>query len=149
VQHKTQALTCCSEERSIYLCNRAACFLALKRHADAERDCSEAVTLDPSYVKAYMRRATAHEALEQFVAAHTDYAKVVELDPAGSAAAAAALKRVAPLADQERERQKEEMLGKLKDLGNSLLGRFGLSLDNFAAQQDPATGSYSINFKQK
>jgi hypothetical protein len=112
------------------------------------RDCSEAVTLDATYVKAYMRRATAHEALKQYVAAHDDYAKVVELDPA-AASAAASRQRVAPLAEQERERQKEEMLGKLKDLGNSLLGRFGLSLDNFAAQQDPATGSYSINFKQK
>jgi hypothetical protein len=40
------------------------------------------------------------------------------------------------------------MFGKLKELGNSILGRFGMSLDNFAAVQDPATGSYSISFKQ-
>lgn len=38
--------------------------------------------------------------------------------------------------------------GKLKDLGNSLLGKFGMSLDNFKTQKDPATGSYSINFSQ-
>ena len=41
------------------------------------------------------------------------------------------------------------MLGKLKDLGNSLLGKRGLSLDNFKAVQDPATGSYSIAFQQQ
>lgn len=40
------------------------------------------------------------------------------------------------------------MLGKLKDLGNSLLGRFGLSVDNFKADKDPQTGSYSIRFEQ-
>ena len=40
-----------------------------------------------------------------------------------------------------------EMFGKLKDLGNSLLGRFGMSLDNFKAVKDPATGSYSISFQ--
>lgn len=40
------------------------------------------------------------------------------------------------------------MLGKLKDLGNSLLGKFGLSLDNFKAEQDAATGGYSIKFSQ-
>jgi len=31
--------------------------------------------------------------------------------------------------------------GKLKELGNSILGNFGMSLDNFKAVQDPATGS--------
>jgi len=43
---------------------------------------------------------------------------------------------------------KEEMMSKLKELGNSLLGNFGLSLDNFKAEQDPDTGSYSIKFSQ-
>lgn len=38
--------------------------------------------------------------------------------------------------------------GKLKELGNTVLGKFGMSLDNFKAVQDPATGSYSINFQQ-
>jgi hypothetical protein len=39
--------------------------------------------------------------------------------------------------------------GKLKDLGNTLLGKVGLSLDNFKAVQDPGTGSYSISFQQQ
>jgi len=39
-------------------------------------------------------------------------------------------------------------MAKLKDLGNSLLGNFGLSLDNFSTVQDPKTGSYSISFNQ-
>jgi hypothetical protein len=40
------------------------------------------------------------------------------------------------------------MLGKLKDLGNSLLKNFGFSLDNFKSVKDPATGAYSISFSQ-
>lgn len=40
------------------------------------------------------------------------------------------------------------MLGKLSELGNTILGKFGLSLDNFKAQKDPATGSYNISFSQ-
>lgn len=38
--------------------------------------------------------------------------------------------------------------GKLKDMGNSILGRFGMSVDNFKAVKDPNTGSYSISFQQ-
>ena len=41
---------------------------------------------------------------------------------------------------------KDEALGKLKDLGNSILGNFGMSLDNFKMTQDPATGGWSVRF---
>lgn len=47
-----------------------------------------------------------------------------------------------------QEKEKTEMIQKLKDLGNTFLGKFGMSLDNFQAVQDPKTGSYSINFNQ-
>ena len=40
------------------------------------------------------------------------------------------------------------LAGKLKELGNTVLGKFGMSLDNFKAEKDPNTGSYSIQFKQ-
>lgn len=38
--------------------------------------------------------------------------------------------------------------GKLKEMGNSILGKFGMSIDNFKAVQDPNTGSYSISFQR-
>ena len=76
-----------------------------------------------------------------------DLKKVLELEPENKAAAAS-IARVEPLAEKKREEMKEEMMGKLKDLGNTLLGKFGMSLDNFKTEKDPSTGSYSIKFQQ-
>jgi hypothetical protein len=45
-------------------------------------------------------------------------------------------------------KMKDEALGKLKDLGNTILGNFGLSLDNFKMVQDPQTGGWSINMNK-
>ncbi|CAN6547306.1 unnamed protein product [Malus baccata var. baccata] len=52
------------------------------------------------------------------------------------------------LAEEKREKMKEEMIGKLKEMGNSLLGRFGMSVDNFKSVKDPNTGSYSLSFQR-
>lgn len=56
--------------------------------------------------------------------------------------------RLQPAVDAAREKLKEETMEQLKGLGNSVLGMFGMSLDNFEAKKDPSTGSYSISFKQ-
>ena len=40
-------------------------------------------------------------------------------------------------------------MGQLKDMGNKVLGWFGMSVDDFGFEQDPATGSYSINMKNR
>ena len=75
----------------------------------------------------------------------SDYTRVLELEP-GHKAAEARLKALQPVLDAKREALKAEMMDTLKGFGNTILGKFGLSLDNFKAEQDPATGSYSIQF---
>jgi hypothetical protein len=41
----------------------------------------------------------------------------------------------------------DEMMGKLKDVGNSFLGLFGLSVDNFKLNQSEG-GGYNIQFQK-
>eukprot|EP00191_Tetraselmis_sp_GSL018_P004007 CAMPEP_0177604276 /NCGR_PEP_ID=MMETSP0419_2-20121207/16028_1 /TAXON_ID=582737 /ORGANISM="Tetraselmis sp., Strain GSL018" /LENGTH=345 /DNA_ID=CAMNT_0019098241 /DNA_START=181 /DNA_END=1218 /DNA_ORIENTATION=- len=132
---------------AVYHANRAACLLKLERPKDAADDCTAALKLRPAYAKALLRRSKAYELLDDLENAFQDMQKVVELEPENRQAAAA-VRRMEPEVNARREKLKEEMMGKLKDLGNMVLGNFGLSLDNFQVNQDPETGGYSINFKQ-
>ncbi|CAN6299014.1 unnamed protein product [Urochloa humidicola] len=133
--------------RSACHSNRAVCFLKLGKHDETIKECTKALELNPSYLKALLRRAEAHEKLEHYDEAIADMKKVIELDPSNQQATKS-LFRLEPLAAEKREKMKEEMIAKLKDLGNSVLGRFGMSVDNFKAVQDPNTGSYSIQFQK-
>jgi hypothetical protein len=56
--------------------------------------------------------------------------------------------RVKKVVDERTEKMKAEMLDKLKGFGNTILGKFGMSTDNFQVVQDPQSGSYNINFVQ-
>lgn len=128
-----------------YYANRAACSLRLEDYEASSKDCTAAIKIDKDYVKAYARRATAREALGDVEGAYEDYEKTLELAPRDGAASRAK-ERLRPIVEKKREEMKDEMIKSMKDLGNSLLGNFGLSLDNFKAEKDETTGSYSIQF---
>lgn len=93
------------------------------------------------------RRAALYEETDKLDECLADNNKVIELDPNNGDAKANVI-RLKPLIDERNERLKAEMMGKLKDLGNMILKPFGLSTNNFQLQQDPGTGSYSVNFNQ-
>uniref|UniRef100_A0A668VB45 Tetratricopeptide repeat protein 1 n=1 Tax=Oreochromis aureus TaxID=47969 RepID=A0A668VB45_OREAU len=147
----TDALSVCpvcfSRERAVLFSNRAAARLHLDLKEQAISDCSRAIALDPDYLRALLRRAELYEQTEKLDEALEDYQKVLERDPNNVAARQAAMRL--PQQIQERnEKLKEEMLSKLKDLGNMILRPFGLSTNNFQVNQDAASGAYSINFIQ-
>lgn len=52
-----------------------------------------------------------------------------------------------PKVDEINESRKKEVVEGLKNIGNSFLGYFGMSLDNFKLEQGPG-GGYNISFKQ-
>uniref|UniRef100_A0AAV1TVV0 Tetratricopeptide repeat protein 1 n=1 Tax=Peronospora matthiolae TaxID=2874970 RepID=A0AAV1TVV0_9STRA len=149
----TTALKLCPSEeeyaynRAVYFSNRAACLLRSGRTEESIDDCTEAVTLSPTYVKALLRRAEAFEKMDKLEEAVADYDAVLKID-ATVPAAVKGHDRLKTIVQERQEKMKAEMLDKLKGFGNTILGKFGLSTDNFQMVQDPSTGSYSINFQQ-
>lgn len=136
-----------NEIRAMCHSNSAACLIQLTRYKEAIEQSTKALEVNPAYVKALMRRAQSHEKLDNLDDALADYTKVLESDP-GNQQARGSARRLEPIVAERREKLKEEMIGKLKELGNTVLGKFGMSVDNFKAVQDPNTGSYSISFQK-
>jgi len=154
----TDALRLCprgdefAKDRAIFYCNRAACALALSppRYEDAIYDCDRALELKPDYAKALARRSLALEATSALDEALADQQALLKVSEGSSLVqkVTGEVARLQALVTERDEKLKNEMLDKLKGLGNSLLGNFGLSLDNFKAVKDETTGSYSISFQR-
>ncbi|XP_058271189.1 tetratricopeptide repeat protein 1 [Hemibagrus wyckioides] len=138
---------CYSKERSFLFSNRAAARIHLEEKTDAIKDCTKAIELNPDYVRAILRRAELYEQTEKLDEALEDYKTALEKDPSIPVAREACC-RLPRQIEERNEKLKEEMLGKLKDLGNMILRPFGLSTANFQVNQDNNTGSYSVNFVQ-
>lgn len=149
IEMYTDALKCCPTLPlgAVLLGNRAACYLLMKKYEDVIADCTDAVELDPAYVKAYLRRFRANEALEKWHDALTDLKKAFEIDPSLRPGYAAVFQKIERESQEQFEREKKEMMDKLKTFGNWALGKVGLSIDNFKLEQNPETGAYNISFQ--
>ncbi|XP_017284715.1 mitochondrial import receptor subunit TOM34 [Kryptolebias marmoratus] len=66
--------------------NRALCYLSVKQFRDAVRDCTEALRMDGSNVKALYRRAQAHMALQDVGACVDDLNNLLQVEPKNTAA---------------------------------------------------------------
>uniref|UniRef100_A0A671FQB1 Tetratricopeptide repeat protein 1 n=1 Tax=Rhinolophus ferrumequinum TaxID=59479 RepID=A0A671FQB1_RHIFE len=139
--------SCFQKDRSILFSNRAAARMKQDKKEMAISDCSKAIQLNPTYIRAILRRAELYEKTDKLDEALEDYKSILEKDPSVHQAREACM-RLPKQIEERNERLKEEMLGKLKDLGNLVLRPFGLSTENFQIKQDSSTGSYSINFVQ-
>ncbi|XP_039254582.2 uncharacterized protein LOC120331552 [Styela clava] len=145
----TEAMKICpkrfEKERSVMFSNRSACLVKLEKTELAIADCSKAIELHSTYVKAILRRAQLYEKLEKYEEALKDYERLLEIDPSLHSARSACL-RIPGEIEKRNEKLKAQMMSSLKDLGNMFLRPFGLSTNNFQLQQDPGTGSYNIQF---
>ncbi|SCZ98515.1 BZ3500_MvSof-1268-A1-R1_Chr7-1g09185 [Microbotryum saponariae] len=141
------------ELRSVLFANVAACCLKMERWKEAVEACDEALEEKPKYMKALHRRALANEQLgtwSSLTSALEDYtalSALPDLSPSFKQQIKSAQTRLTPLAKAQQEKEQAEMMGKLKDLGNTVLGKFGLSTENFKFVEQPG-GGYSMNFQR-
>ena len=107
---------------------------------------SKALKDDENYVKALQRRASSSEALNTWSSLSTAQADLEKLSTlAPSPAIDRTLRSLRPRVEAAQKRETAEMMDKFKSLGNSLLGNFGLSTDNFKFEPN-GSGGYSLNF---
>lgn len=133
------------EKASLFF-NRAMAHFAIGKFENSIMDCTEALNLNPSYSKALYRRILALEQVGKFSEAIEDFRTLETTDPVTYAERKDDLRRIEIKANKKLEADKAEMMDSLKSLGNSILGNFGLSLDNFALEKSD-NGSYSVKMK--
>lgn len=130
--------------RAHLLFNKATCLFHLRRYEESLKYSTEAIIIDPNYIKAYNRRALSYERLERFDDALSDLDRICQLRPSERTAIESARTRILAAAETKVNKDKAEVMDGLKKLGNSILGSFGMSLDNFKMEKDITTGSYSV-----
>ncbi|VDO65032.1 unnamed protein product [Heligmosomoides polygyrus] len=145
-----EALAACPTDaqqlRSVLHSNLSAVYIKQIQWQAAADAATEALTANEANEKALERRAFAYSNIpEKYDKAVEDYEALKERFPQRTqySAKISDLRQKITVRD---EKLKEEMIGKLKELGNACLRPFGLSTDSFQLIPN-GEGGYSISMK--
>ena len=133
------------EQCCILNCNKGICFNKLNDY-DKALDCfKEALRYNKDYSKALCNKMLLLNKKEEYLEAYEDFKRLKTLDYNLWENYRNMENGLAYQAEIQKKKMTDEMLGKLKDVGNTILGKFGLSLNNF--QMTPnGQGGYSIQY---
>lgn len=73
------------QDESATYSNRALAYIKTREFARAVEDANTALTLDPTYIKAYHRRGKAYQALSKLELAIKDFQFILEKEPGNKA----------------------------------------------------------------
>ena len=98
--------------------NMAACHMVKKRWNSAVQECTLALTKQPDYVKALMRRGKAYESMKDYLKAAGDYEKAARLGNADGRQGLARVRKAAErgAASGGNSKQQAEMANSMKSL---------------------------------
>jgi tetratricopeptide (TPR) repeat protein len=129
----------------ILYCNKGICFNKLLEKEKTLESFSKALEYDNNYSKALCNRMLLYNSKGDYIEAYEDFKKLKEIDEKLWNNYSNMEYSLQASAEMKKKQMTNEMLGKLKDLGNSILGNFGISLDNFKMTPN-GQGGYSIQY---
>mmetsp|Transcript_3318 Transcript_3318/g.2770 ORF Transcript_3318/g.2770 Transcript_3318/m.2770 type:complete len:161 (-) Transcript_3318:21-503(-) len=145
-----QAICYCPEEEfeqlSIFYNNKGMALLQLVKEEEALKAFENAIKHNENYLKPRFQRMKLLKKKEDYTGAKEEAEAISKKDP-NFAGIQYELKHLEKLEKEKMEKMKDEVMGNLKNLGNTILGKFGMSLDNFKLNQNP-DGTYNVNMGQ-
>ena len=134
-----------NEQCCILNCNKGICFNKLNEYDKALESFKNALKYNKDYSKALCNKMLLLNKKEEYLEAYEDFKRLKTLDYNLWENYRNLEGELNYKAEIQKKKMTDEMLGKLKDMGNTILGKFGLSLNNF--QMTPnGQGGYSIQY---
>lgn len=124
--------------------NVGICHMKILQFQEAIQYFDNSLAENPLFVKARVNRAVCYFKVGDHKNAMNDFEEIKKTDP--DLLNEKLYEKCKTECEKEAEKQKEQMMGELKNLGNKLLGNFGLSLDNFKLNPD-GKGGYNISYQ--
>ena len=137
-----------NDQLVILYCNQGICFNKLNDKEKALESFSSALKLNDKYAKALANRMLLHNAKGEYIEAYDDFKRLKEIDQILFSNYSYMEGELCAKAEVKKKEMTDEMLGKLKEMGNSILGNFGISLDNFKMIPN-GQGGYSIQYNNQ
>eukprot|EP00347_Sterkiella_histriomuscorum_P022287 403331017 len=146
-----QAILLCPDEETtdlaIFYNNKGICYSKMKDNKEAKKQFSKAIEIKADYVKPRALRMKIHRDEDEFDQALEDAKKIQEIEPSYPGIHRTVME-LDVLQKEKFEKMKNEVLGNLKSFGNTILGKFGMSLDNFKLNQN-SDGTYNVNYQNQ